>query len=389
MYSLSKKLKNAANDAHVNTRAKKVVTLVSATQNQQYMFRASVVVLLASIATLSALSFWDTQQKRETAVAVTTALEKPVEPKIKVKLVQDDKPRPVDVRLGKSALPIPMSSLLPPEKNIAHDDQGIVLNADSASALVDDTVAPAPQSDPRVAVVVEEIRPDIIGLPTKHNAKHENILPRVQFNSRQPMTIDELLTTAHDLLMQGEDVEALGLYDQVLKRDKNNRSALQAKMYVLQHKGDSEQAVDIGRRLVQLDPDNTQARANLVAALGRSYKATAMTELEQHVAAKPKDAAALAALAKLESRRGYFDKAYNHLKRAVEVAPQNLGYRLDLAILYDRAGYGADALTLYRHVLRAALNEDAATRSAFPTESVRQRVAYLEHIVTTASADPQ
>ena len=69
------------------------------------------------------------------------------------------------------------------------------------------------------------------------------------------------------------------------------------------------------------------------------------------------------------------------LNRALREAPDNLAYRMDLAVLYDRVGDTARALDLYRGLAR---HEDAALVLDMPLTVVRQRIAYLESVGVSA-----
>ncbi len=390
MAALLKKLQSAANDFRPKPGKPRAVTFVTQAQNHQFVFRSAVIILLTSIATMSAIALWESKDKKSlTTASVEQTIEtKPVAAKIIVKLEHDDKLQKVAEKLPlpeKVAMETPVSELPPPKGETYND---IVLPAESLSQENPNedpnTIAPAPESAPAINVVAQ----DLSDLPALHEVKHESVsaqssIQNVRFHAERALTAEQLLAEAHRLLVAGDDQAALALYDQVLKRDKNNNTALEGKMFALQHTGQAEQAVEIGHRLVQLDPDNNALRANLVTALGQSFLPAAMTELEQKVAANPHDAAAQAALAKLEARRGYYEKAYNHLNNAIKIQPDNILYRLDLAVLYDRAGYRADAATLYRQVLRAAMNEDDPTHLSISLPTIRQRLAYLEMSVAS------
>lgn len=369
MTVLLKTLRNAANDLRSKPKRFHAVAFTKYASSQTFIFRTVVLVLLSATTMMSAAAWWSSQHHQMDGAAEKTALivpaPTPPTAKIIVKLEHEEKPQK-----AAEALPLPAASL--PAKQEVYED--IILPAESLSA--DNSIAPAPDSDPTIAVVAEKIDDAPVLLKTKTNVNAQRASSAVTFHSEQGAT--ELLDDAHAFVASGNNQAALALYDRVLQGDKNNHAALEGKMFVLQHMGQSEQAVEAGHRLLQADPENATAKSNLVSALGQSYLPASMTELEQQVTASPDNAPAQAALAKLLARRGYYEQSYAHLNKAIELAPTNITYRLDLAVLYDRAGYQRDALSLYRQVLRAAMNEDDPAQLPLPLGSVRQRLAYLE-----------
>jgi tetratricopeptide (TPR) repeat protein len=373
MVALLKTLQSVANDfrpKHGRPRAASFITLA---QSHNFAFRAAVLVLLVSITTLLGITLWQAHNKSaiDNAVAPTTALQPPTA-KIIVKLEHDDKPQKLPTKL-----PLPVASA-----PAANDTYDIVLPAESLSDDEQASMAPtSSDSDPAIEVVAEKIS----DLPALHDVtSQKNPVQTVTFHPGQAVTEDQILSDAHALLMSGDDPAALALYGQVLKRDKTSRAALEGKMFVLQRMGQGAQAVEVGHRLIEIDPDNATAQANLVTALGQSALPASMKELEKRVAANPGDAPAQVALAKLLAHRGYFDKAFAHLNSAIKSAPNNISYRLALAVLYDSAGYPNDAVLLYRQVLRAAMNEDDPSQLPLSLNAVRQRMTYLE---TSSQAD--
>ena len=105
--------------------------------------------------------------------------------------------------------------------------------------------------------------------------------------------------------------------------------------------GNARKAREYFEEAVQLDPNNREAVANLFeyyleapGFLGGGIEKA--EELIRHIA-KLNPAAALHAQAQLESKRNRYDVAETELRRAIQVAPQEVGRLIDLAnFLADR-----------------------------------------------------
>ena len=214
-------------------------------------------------------------------------------------------------------------------------------------------------------------------LPVMHDPSRAAIKLSAAGDTGADRTADTLLDQAQADLHSGDSESAYALYEEVLATDPANHAALAAEAYLLARSGDYAGAAKIDQRLLRLYPRDAAARRNLIAALGQSGAADAEDELATMAVTTPADAAVQAALARKLIGAGETTEALPYLDRAVRAAPQDLSYRLELAALYDRLKMPAQALTLYRDVLRAAADPDAPARLPVSLGSVQQRAAWL------------
>jgi tetratricopeptide (TPR) repeat protein len=84
-----------------------------------------------------------------------------------------------------------------------------------------------------------------------------------------------------------------------------------------------------------------------------------------------------ASAARVLARQGDVTQALRLQHRAVELAPSNMLYRLDLAILYDRAGERDGAVALYQQVVQAYDAQDTSLPHSLGIEDIRRRLGYL------------
>jgi tetratricopeptide (TPR) repeat protein len=194
------------------------------------------------------------------------------------------------------------------------------------------------------------------------------------------MSEEQILDDAHTLFEGGDSKGALAAYDEALARDAINQAAMAGKAFVLARTRQFEASVAISHRLLKLYPHDNAARLNLIITLGRWSSPKAVEELQQIIAVNPENATAHMALGKQYERQGDFQHAIVELDTAAHQAPADLSYRLDLAILYDHAGYASQAVTLYRQVLQANAENRMATSVPIAADALEQRIEYLESL---------
>ncbi|MDR3423473.1 MAG: hypothetical protein P4M13_00125 [Alphaproteobacteria bacterium] len=76
-------------------------------------------------------------------------------------------------------------------------------------------------------------------------------------------------------------------------------------------------------------------------------------------------------------RQGNIKQALNSQLHAVEGDPSDMLYRLDLAILYDKAGESRGAVALYRQVAQAYDEKDDTLPPDLGIDGIRKRLDYL------------
>jgi Flp pilus assembly protein TadD len=185
----------------------------------------------------------------------------------------------------------------------------------------------------------------------------------------------EEVKSAYDLMMRGQYDSALILYDKALQNGPPNLAALLGKAtaeHKLKHYDEARQTY---RRVLALDPDNEAAITNMTAIVATQEPGTALDELRALQRAHPSFSPIPAQMAVLESARGDVAAALSALNTAITLSPDNGLYRLNLAILLDKAGMTEQAAASYE----AALNMLGEGGSLpIPLDDVRRRLKYLQ-----------
>jgi Tfp pilus assembly protein PilF len=288
------------------------------------------------------------------------------------------------------AIPVPVASV-PVTTAPAPQSPAPSVPPLEASQLIARNVmeTPAPMSVP--APEVEAVTPDAAPVIVAQNPAPFDIMlagdPVSDFGvaAAAPVeTFERLIKRAQNALTSGDNETALALYKIVLDADADNAAALTGVAYIYQASGSYDQAADAERRLLAIDPADIGARTGLALALGHATTPTVRKELEALAEANPASAPMQVALARYLAHHEDVRGAFDHLARAIELEPGNLSYRLDLAVLYDRAGQTGQALSLYRQVLEAAPGglahvswSENAPQAQLPLNAIRARMAYL------------
>lgn len=139
------------------------------------------------------------------------------------------------------------------------------------------------------------------------------------------------------LASAGRRFEAVTAFDQAAANDPNSARAVEGAARVLVASGQMQDAALHFRWTLRIEPERGSARR----ALARLYQTlgdwgNARTQHEWVIARHPQDAEAWNRLGQCLSRLGERSAARAALGRAVEFAPDNTSYRLDLRAEVDR-----------------------------------------------------
>ena len=134
------------------------------------------------------------------------------------------------------------------------------------------------------------------------------------------------------------DFALAGIYDQ-LKQPKN--------------------AVKAYRAAVDEDPDNTDAKRGLAAALSASGQMDEAAKIyAQILGSDPQDAQALIRQADIQRQQGHYEQALATLKKAATLVSDNVELSYNEALVYDALGRFDDSIKTLKQLLTATLPTD-------------------------------
>jgi len=181
---------------------------------------------------------------------------------------------------------------------------------------------------------------------------------------------------AYEALLQGRYEEALGNYDRALAAEPRSAALLLGKATALQKLGRLADARKAYNTVLAVDPNNREALTNTTTLMAAQAPERALTDLRALRQANPGFSPVEAEIGAQEAAAGNIPAALEAMGHAAQLSPGNGLYRLNLAILQDRAGMAEDAAVSYRAALD--LLSGNATGLPLPIEQIRRRLAYLE-----------
>lgn len=280
------------------------------------------------------------------------------------------------------AVPAPVAAVVPAPEMPAPPSPALASEALSARAkppAAQRVKAPATQAPATQAPAAPEAETPARPAPAGRDA----VAPGGRSRPAAPPVAPELvrslaqrhLQDAWAALGQGDAARAQALYRQVLAERPDDPDATLGLAVALHRQKQLQEAWTAYQRSLQLWPDNATARTGLLAILSESDPATAESRLQEWVQARPRDAAAQAALGNLLGRQGRWAEALGPLTLAQSLAPEQAAYAYNLAVALDQSRRYAEALRLYRLALQMG-------GAGIPVKSIEYRQAELQELLS-------
>ncbi len=184
------------------------------------------------------------------------------------------------------------------------------------------------------------------------------ILPGCAVFRRKGATA-EGVATSRELSRQGVAAMEMGQWQQAedllrksLEASTDDASTHRSLAEALWHRGACPEAMTQIELAVEHDPHdaNTHVRAGEMA-LALGARNAAFTHAERAIRSDPKLASAWALRGRCFQRVNQPERALADMNHAVELAPQNADYLLDVATIYRQRGQAARCLTTIHHLL--------------------------------------
>ncbi len=169
-------------------------------------------------------------------------------------------------------------------------------------------------------------------------------------STRQVSQNDIWLQEAYAAYQSGDYSKAMGLYNEVLEADPNNRNALLARAAINIHDGYTEAAIRDYRSLLLVNPKDSLAMSSLLAV--NSYDPGEIeSQLKLMIRDDPDSPHLNFALANAYGAQGRWPEAQAHYFRALESNPDDPNYAYNLAVSLEHISQPASAMAYYRRAL--------------------------------------
>ncbi|MBA2656582.1 MAG: tetratricopeptide repeat protein [Tatlockia sp.] len=162
----------------------------------------------------------------------------------------------------------------------------------------------------------------------------------------------ELFNQAYELQRQGKLVEALGLYEKLLKLQPNQAQALQFAGIASAQLGKLQQAFDFFAQALAFEPDNANFHNNLANVYKNAKEIDqAISHYLKAIQLKPQYAQAHHNLATVYAAQNNYQSALSHYRAAVHAEPDFALAHFNLGLLLLQNNQLAAAKTQFKNVL--------------------------------------
>jgi Flp pilus assembly protein TadD len=207
---------------------------------------------------------------------------------------------------------------------------------------------PAPSSDPTASVA-----PIAINAPT--------------------LSVDPLVEQAYQAFQRNDLAAARESYQRALAREPTNRDALLGLAAIDVRNGQLSSAEARYLKLLEFDPRDSHAVANLITLRGQLDPVASESRLKTLIATQPEAALLHFSLGNQYAQQSRWAEAQSAYFKAYSVDPENADYAFNLAVSLDQLHQGKLALEYYQRAL--ALTEKRA--ASFTPAQARLRVQEL------------
>jgi Flp pilus assembly protein TadD len=183
-----------------------------------------------------------------------------------------------------------------------------------------------------------------------------------------------MLEEAYDALIAGNQEDAIAEYKEVLKEDPNNKLALFGLATTYHRAGQIALARPLYGRLLELDPHNEQGLTNFLVLLSDESPTQALGEMRKLMQTHPDFSPLPAQMAVVYERLGDYDSATQCMRHAIELSPENIKYRYDMAVILDKQGDWENAATYYQQLL---LGEERGEKIPAKAEEIQERLTFI------------
>lgn len=183
----------------------------------------------------------------------------------------------------------------------------------------------------------------------------------------------------------GQYEVAIELYKDVLSKDPKNHNAKFALATIYQKIHQLRQAKILYYQLLKTAPElRNVVTSNLLTILVEDSPKDAAYMLSRLSIEHPKSAfiAAQSSIAydKMDNAR----ESVKFMERAVRIEPNNLIYRYNLAVLYDKSKNYTDAVVNYSKVIKNYDIKNDEQRNSIPVNDIKERISYLRNMARSS-----
>lgn len=222
-------------------------------------------------------------------------------------------------------------------------------------------------------VIIRRTDPNAGVIPKVDVRAHEELGLKIEIR-RPDESIQHYLEQGYDNLLNKRYAIAAGYYQEALRIQRKNEAALfgLATTYHRLHQKDEARQLYI--ELLEINPTHREGLNNFMALVSGESPADAIEALEQLETENPDFSPIPAQLGTLYNRIGDPRMAARKLARALNLSPDNVSYKYNLAVTLDKLGQAEQASDLYLELIEA--HNQGATLPG-DVNDLRNRVIFI------------
>lgn len=277
-----------------------------------------------------------------------------------------------DITIDKSHFVDPFSSQSTEKKN---SDEG-----DSSESLSDlDTNSNAPTS-----TGVEDIDGDTISTKTDTNVESEVGKSKNFYQQEKGLKVEvkdtpidtlDISKNAYEALRVGQYESAIKYYQQVLEYNPENIKAIFGIATAYQLIKDYENAKEQYLKIIKIDQNFTAAINNYIILVANEDPEKSVKKLQELYRYNPGYPAIPAQLGSIYFKQGDLRKSAELYFAALKLAPENIDYKYNLAVILDNSNEYSDAANFYKMLL-----DEAAKGEKLPADVNLIRDRFFEMV---------
>ena len=187
------------------------------------------------------------------------------------------------------------------------------------------------------------------------------------------------LERAYNALVAGQSEEALRIYEDILTGNPNNKDALFGLASTYHRAGQIDMARTLYGKLLKLDPKHRDGLNNFLVLLADEAPQEALAQMERLEQQNPSFSPIPAQMAIIYQKLGDRERGIDKMYRALSIAPENMTYRYNLAIMLDKTGRYDQASQLYSQLLDAHTKGETIPGDA---TKIQQRLTFIRSNTT-------
>ena len=191
------------------------------------------------------------------------------------------------------------------------------------------------------------------------------------------------LNRAYTALSGGDSITAMQVYKNILSTEPTNADALFGLASLYQRQGQLDKARPLYGVLLKNYPNHRDGLDNFLALISDESPQEALAELQRLEERNPDFSPIPAQQALLLNKLGYGEEARTKMLHAIELSPDNLTYKYNLAIMLDSQGDFAQASDLYRLLINASDKGEVLPASA---DKLQKRLNYISTAMVESQA---